>query len=642
MKKQFILSLLIFCFALLPGVPLAKNIQPCEFMVLCYHSVPPSTRPHDAYGVPQNLFVEQMEYLYTHGYHAISIDDIIKAREGKYPLPAKSVLLTFDDAYISYYEFVVPVLEIYGYPSLLAVVGSWIDNPPDALAESLMTWDQIKTVARNDGVEIASHTYNLHRGIQYNPQGNMGPAVSVRAYYPDDKRYETEQEYTQRLRVDFDTQKALLKEKLGLCPRGLAWPYGRYDQISVSMAQKKGLLFCFTLEEGVSKTDQIQNIRRILVKNEPMKDFIAKITEPEPKKPSIRAVQVDLDLIYDPESYKETDQNLGQLIERLVAMNINTVFLQAFCDPEGTGNIESVYFHNRVLPVTGDIFSHAVHQLFIRKMKVYAWMPTLSFVLPDKELGESLRILENKNGVIGKSRSAYQRLTPFSPKVIDTVRKIYEDLGAHSQISGVLFQDDAYLTDQEDYHPLALKRYKERFGPEISMDDLKEDPELAMKWARYKTEVLMDLTKILEKAIKKYRPDVKIARNVYANVMANPQSEKWFAQNYWLFLNHYDQVVVMAYPQMEKIKSPLSWLEGLVNYSNNFPQGLNKTVFKIQTYDWAGKKWVKEKCVLSEIRTILASRGRHIAYYPDNYLINKPNLEKIKLEMSTQTYPFMP
>lgn len=642
MKKQFILSFLIFCFALLPEAPLAENIQPCEFIVLCYHSVPPNARTDDDYEVPQNLFVEQMEYLHTHGYHAISINDIINSREGKQPLPKKSVLLTFDDAYISYYEFVIPVLGIYGYPSLLAVVGSWIDNPPDALVEPLMTWDQIRTAARNDGVEIASHTYNLHRGIQYNPQGNMGPSVSVRAYYPDAKRYETEQEYTQRLLVDFYKQKALLKEKLGLCPRALVWPYGRYDQISVSMAQKEGLFFCFTLKEGLSKTDQIQSMRRILVKNEPMKDFIAKITDPEPKKPAIRAVQVDLDLIYDPESYKETDKNLGQLIERLVAMNINTVFLQAFCDPEGTGNIESVYFHNRVLPVTGDIFSHAVHQLFIRGMKVYAWMPTLSFVLPDKELGESLRILENKNGIIGKSRSGYQRLTPFSPKVLDVVRKIYEDLGAHSQISGVLFQDDAYLTDQEDYHPLALKRYKEYFGEEISMDELEKDSDLAMKWARYKTEVLINFIKILEKGIKKYRPNVKFARNLYANVMADPQSEKWFAQNYELFLRNYDEVVVMAYPQMEKIKSSLLWLKGLVNYSKKFYQGLDKTVFKIQTYDWAEEKWVKEELVLSEMRRILASGGRHIAYYPDNFLINKPDLKKIRLEMSTKIYPFIP
>lgn len=46
-------------------------------------------------------------------------------------------------------------------------------------------------------------------------------------------------------------------------------------------------------------------------------------------------------MIYDPSSYEKTDQNLGRLIDRLVAMKVNTVFLQAFSDPEGTGNIKA-------------------------------------------------------------------------------------------------------------------------------------------------------------------------------------------------------------------------------------------------------------------------------------------------------------
>ena len=65
-------------------------------------------------------------------------------------------------------------------------------------------------------------------------------------------------------------------------------------------------------------------------------------------------------------------------------MKVNTVFLQAFADPDGTGTIRSVYFPNKVLPVRANIFSHAVHQIIIRDMKVYAWMPTLSIELPDE------------------------------------------------------------------------------------------------------------------------------------------------------------------------------------------------------------------------------------------------------------------
>jgi len=137
------------------------------------------------------------------------------------------------------------------------------------------------------------------------------------------------------------------------------------------------------------------------------------IKNPYGDKTNTRAVQVDLDLIYDSDPVK-ADQNLGKLIDRLAAMKVNTVFLQAFADPDGTGNIKSVYFPNRILPVRADIFSHAVHQMIIRGITVYAWMPTLSVELPDRTLNEILRVRERTDGGIRPSRSWYNRLTPFS------------------------------------------------------------------------------------------------------------------------------------------------------------------------------------------------------------------------------------
>jgi biofilm PGA synthesis lipoprotein PgaB len=640
MRKQIIAFILMSFMALVPKLLLAGEIQDKEFLVLCYHSVHLDAQPNDTYGVSQSLFMEQMEYLRTHGYHPISLDDILRAAEGKQALPQKPVLLTFDDGYISYYKFVFPVLRMYGYPSVQAIVGSWIDSPPGDLPEPLMSWDQIRQVAQSDLVEIASQTYDLHKGIQYNPQGNVGPAISVREFRPGDQMYETEQQYRRRLVVDFGKQEILFRAKLGLRPRAVVWPYGRYNEISKSVALEQGYHFCFTLEEGLAKTDQMQSIRRNVIENRPIEDFVRQVTRTNPERPLMRAVQVDLDLIYDPHSYEQTDKNLGKLIDRLVAMKVNTVFLQAFCDLDGTGDIQSVYFHNRVMPVKGDIFSHAVHQMIIRGIKVYAWMPTLSFVLPDIALNESLRVRENEHGKTRVSHSWYRRLTPFSPTVINIVRMLYEDLGAHSQIHGVLFQDDAYLTDKEDFHPLALECYKASFGREISMDDLANDEALALRWARYKTEILIDFTKTLEKGLKRYRPNALFARNLYPVVMTNPHSEKWLAQNYEIFLRNYDEVVVMAYPQMEKIEQPSPWLEDLVGRAEDFPTGSQKTVFKVQTYDWGNEKWVNAGLVLSEMRDILASGGRHLAYYPDDFTRDKPSLEKTRLEMSTCTYPF--
>jgi biofilm PGA synthesis lipoprotein PgaB len=620
----------------------AKEMKPGEFLVFCYHTVPVNASLNDPYAVPQNLFVKQMEYLRTHGYQPVSLDDILKASQGRQEFPKKAVLLTFDDAYVSYYDFVVPLLDKFGYPSVLAVVGSWIDHPPEDIREPLMTWDQVRDVSKRRLVEVVSHTYDLHKAIQYNPPGNVGAAVSVRTFDPNSKSYETEEAYRARIEGDFTTQKDLFAGQFGMLPRAVVWPYGRLNAISVEVAREAGLCLGFTMEEGFAHLGRLHDINRNLVKNKPIRDFIKTVANPEGEEPAIRALQVDLDLVYDPNSYEQTDKNLGKLIDRLVAMKVNTVFLQAFADPAGTGNIKSVYFYNRVLPVRADIFSHAVHQMIIRDMMVYAWMPTLSIVLPDKELNKSLRVRERIGDSTKPSASWYKRLTPFSDTVRDVVYTMYEDLAAHSQIDGILFQDDAYLTDKEDYHPLALATYQCGFARDITRGELDNDPELAMTWARYKTEVLIGFTKALMEGVRKYRPEARFARNPYARVLTDPESEMWFAQDYELFLMAYDQAVIMAYPQMEKVGRPSEWLHGLVSKVKDFPQGTEKTVFKVQACDWGQERWVKDLMLLGEIRDILTSGGKHLAYYPDDFWSNKPSLKKIKLEMSTQTYPFMP
>lgn len=458
------------------------------------------------------------------------------------------MLITFDDAYISYCEFVVPILEKFGYPSVVVVVviGSFIDNPPGDLSEPLMNWEQIREVASKKLVEVLSHSYDLHKDIQYNPQGNRGAAVAVRVFNPNTKTYETEDEYRARIEADFKTQNAIFTRHLSFTPRCIVWPYGWYNAISMEVAQKAGYRFAFTTVNGYAHVDHLYEINRILIQNAPIQDFVRDVNKPKPENPIIRAIQVDLDLIYDPNSYEQTDQNLGKLIDRLVAMKVNTVFLQAFSDIDGTGNIKSVYFHNRLLPVKADIFSHAVHQMFIRKIKVYAWLPTLGVELPDKELNESLKVREliNKKDKLGQSW--YNRLTPFNSKVRDLVRSMYEDIAAHSLIHGILFQDDAYLAEREDYHPSAVSSYDARFGEDFILLDLDKNLELSKKWTRYKTEVLIDFTKNLMEGVRRYRPATLFARNLYASVLSDPESEEWLAQNYELSLQIYDHVVIIS------------------------------------------------------------------------------------------------
>ena len=172
-----------------------------SFSVLCYHDIPEKVSfPED---VSQHIFVKQLEYIKTHGYEVISPDDIRAARRGSKSLPPKSVLLTFDDAYLSFYDFVFPVLKLYKYPAVLSVVTSWIGKKPDYVKnKELMSWKQIEEVAQSELVYIASHTHDLHKGVMANPAGNEEAATSALIYFPEEKRYEEEERFRARISND--------------------------------------------------------------------------------------------------------------------------------------------------------------------------------------------------------------------------------------------------------------------------------------------------------------------------------------------------------------------------------------------------------------------------------------------------------
>ena len=85
-----------------------------KYTVLAYHNVIEETvdpKVDDKY-LPQTIRVETIiahfNWLKINGYAVISFQDVLDARAGKKTLPEKSVLLTFDDGYESFYLLVFP------------------------------------------------------------------------------------------------------------------------------------------------------------------------------------------------------------------------------------------------------------------------------------------------------------------------------------------------------------------------------------------------------------------------------------------------------------------------------------------------------------------------------------------------------
>ena len=477
------------------------------------------------------------------------------------------------------------------------------------------TWDMVRELSRSPLIEIGSHTWASHYGIPANPQGSREPAIANRFYDKATGRYETDQQFSRRIGDDVRKVTEKITQVTGKAPRAWVWPYGAASGTSLAIARQQGYQLAFTLEDGLGNVQDLGNIPRLLIAGNPsLKAFASTVSQVQERDP-VRVMHVDLDYVYDPDPAQQT-QNINRLIQRVYDMKISHVFLQAFADPQGDGRIKALYFPNRRLPVRADLFNFVAWQLQTRAgVKVFAWMPVLSF-----DLNPSLPRVQRRDRQTGELREAtepYIRLSPWDPQVRQQVTDIYEDLARYASFNGILFHDDAALTDVDD---------------------------AGQNTTRQKSQTLIGFTHALSLAVKHIRgPQIKTARNMFALPILQPESEAWFAQNLDDFLAEYDWTVPMAMPLMESVPADESdaWLTRLVKAVAARPGALDKTIFELQARDWDQKpqRAVADSQLAQWMRVLQLNGVKNYGYYPDDFLNNQPDISRIRPEFSSYWYP---
>ena len=607
-----------------------------RYGVLAYHSVvDESAAENQKHYFPQTIsaqtLIKHFNWLKENGYNVISWQQVIDAENGKGTLPDNAVLLSFDDGYETMYNVVFPLLKAYNYPAVFAPVTGWLDTPANqkiAYADKMLdrsvfaTWSQVKEMEQSGLVEVASHTHNLHNGINANPSGGQLPAVIAPEY--KNGKYETEDAYKNRLKSDFARSVQTLVNHIGKKPRVMVWPYGQFNDVAVQLARQAGMPHYFSLGEKIINKVGDKHIGRLLLNAETdlntVKNYLDGIDE---SKQIQRVLHVDLDYVYDADKAQQA-KNLDKLIDRIYRYGVTTVYLQAFSDPDGDGVADALYFPNKYLPVRDDIFGRIAWQLQTRAgVKVYAWMPVLAFDLR-KSVKEAEYVIDSRTGK--PSTKAYLRLSPYNKQNVEIIKSIYNDLSFYAKFNGILFHDDAFLTDFE--------------GAEGDHAEGMVSPQ-----AKQKTQDLIQLTHQLTDALKPYflrgSYSLKTARNLYASVITNPNAEEWLAQNLKTLTDNYDTTAIMAMPYMEN-EQPISqeeayqWFVSLIeNVKTQAP--LDKVLFEFQAVNWRTQKPIPESELIDWMKLLQKNHIYSYGYYPDNFLTNQPDLNKMKPYFSVNT-----
>jgi peptidoglycan/xylan/chitin deacetylase (PgdA/CDA1 family) len=206
-----------------PGGLFADGYQVVS--VLTYHHF--SEQCSNALCMPVDEFARQMAFLKKEGYRAITMRELLKFIDYQEPLPRKAVAITIDDGYRSVYDLAYPILKKYDFTATLFIYTDFIDNSPNAL-----TWEQLRELTRA-GFEVEAHTIT-HADLTLKRKG------------------ESRVNYLQRIRRELQVPRELIGKHLGQNPIWLAYPYGRWNNLVVSMAIEVGYRGGVTVTRGVT------------------------------------------------------------------------------------------------------------------------------------------------------------------------------------------------------------------------------------------------------------------------------------------------------------------------------------------------------------------------------------------------------
>ena len=218
---------------------LYRNFEPSSTVrlpILSYHNL--SEEPSDSsMTVSTMVFREQMETIRELGYTPVSLQAVCDYVNKGTPLPEKPVLITFDDGYLSNYTLAYPILQEFGYPAVIYVIGVSIGkdtykNTGIPIEPHFNLW-QMWEMAASDLITIASHGYNVHEVQGLDPDPIRKGVLR--------KSEESEEEYRAILKLDAKNMFSILGEDA----RFFAYPYGLHDAASLKILKEAGI--CTTM-----------------------------------------------------------------------------------------------------------------------------------------------------------------------------------------------------------------------------------------------------------------------------------------------------------------------------------------------------------------------------------------------------------
>lgn len=182
-----------------------------SLIVLTYHNVTDrETAGHPELHVGVDRFRNHIASLRSNGWSSISVADWLSWTQHGKELPARPILITFDDAYAELEEFALPALRENGWTATVFAISRKLgtrtlwDDSPMAGGSQLLSWS-------GSGIDIGAHSRT----------------------HPDLTQLDAE-----TMRDEIRGSREDLEHLLGTSVLSFAYPSGRYDEVSAGVVRE--------------------------------------------------------------------------------------------------------------------------------------------------------------------------------------------------------------------------------------------------------------------------------------------------------------------------------------------------------------------------------------------------------------------
>lgn len=190
--------------------------------VLMYHAI--ENNP-SVISIPVSLFEWQMAWLHAQNAKVIKLETLAQMIAKGQVFPERSIVLTFDDGFLSQYQEAFPILRHYGFAGTvflvtgyMAKMNDWNGQPAWVPRRPLINWENAREM-QSSGIEFGVHTINHVR------LGQVSQEI---------------------MSEEILGSKFVIEKELDCPVKSFAYPYGDYNHAVREIATKQFLAACTT------------------------------------------------------------------------------------------------------------------------------------------------------------------------------------------------------------------------------------------------------------------------------------------------------------------------------------------------------------------------------------------------------------